>query len=137
MADTNVILKYRRPQDSWLCPECDSENTLSYSSCFVCGCGRVGTPVIVKAWTEMDERPPATAPRGKAPVKFPPGPASGPVFVDSERARSKPVFVDPDRASGKPMYEEPKSHTGAIIAWTLVIILAIVVFAALKINGVI
>ena len=131
MADTNVILKYRRPQDSWLCPECDSENTLSYSSCFVCGCGRVGTPMIVKAWTEADEKP--VVPH--KPITFPPRTAKGPVFVDPEHARSKPVFVDSEKASGRVAYEEPKSYTGTIVAWTLVIILVIVFLALLKISG--
>lgn len=135
MADTNVILKYRRPQDSWLCPECDSENAPAYSNCFVCGSCRVGAPVVVRAWNEMDERPPAppkiSFARGKSTL--PPSRTSS--TFGSDHSGSKPLFVGLDRPSDKPAYEEPKSYTATIIVCTMLIIAIIMIVSVLKING--
>lgn len=36
MPETKVILKYKRECDSWLCPECDTENSISLGKCAVC-----------------------------------------------------------------------------------------------------
>lgn len=136
MADTNVILKYRRPEDKWLCPECDAENALSYGNCSVCGCIRVPTSPIIKAWSEMDERPMAGGymrpPYGTAPISTPVTRAGMPGRIIG--GSSTPVFVDPDRASGKPMYVEEKSNSGAVILWTVAIILLVVVLAIIFMN---
>ena len=54
--ETNVILKYRREQDRWLCSECDSENSIMFGSCTVCGHKKTPDDYILKKWTEADER---------------------------------------------------------------------------------
>ncbi|MBO5007619.1 MAG: hypothetical protein J6D26_02155 [Clostridia bacterium] len=51
--ETKVILKYRRECDSWLCNECDMENSMLLTKCIVCGCGKSST--ILRTWTEADE----------------------------------------------------------------------------------
>lgn len=65
MGETNVILKYRRTNDSWLCPDCDAENQLTQGSCAVCGYRQMGSVAIVRAWTEQDERMPDPSSGGK------------------------------------------------------------------------
>lgn len=110
MADLNVILKYRRPQDSWLCPECDAENTLAYTSCSVCGCAKIGTPALVKAWSPSDD----------APIAPPPRPRSYPT---------------PPRPVPTPYSGSSESNAGVVIVWTIVIILAIVLIAALILSN--
>lgn len=129
MADTNIILKYRRPQDSWLCPECDAENTLMYSRCSVCGCGKFGTPTIVKAWSEADEKPPA------APLS---APVSAPYNTERPAVgfgKMTPIFKDADRASGLPMYTPRKSHSNAWLIWTLVIVAIILLIIWMANNA--
>lgn len=46
-SQTNSILRYVRPQSVWLCPDCDAENELTESSCFLCGCGKTVTAVVI------------------------------------------------------------------------------------------
>ena len=43
MPETKVILKYKRERDSWLCPECDTENSITLGKCTVCGCRKTST----------------------------------------------------------------------------------------------
>ena len=116
MAETSTILKYRRPQDSWLCPECDSENTLSYSTCSVCGCGIVGAPKIVKAWSLLDDRP---SPYGR------------PTYVNPGVALSKPGSGGMSGPIGRPISPPKESHSVRAFLWTIVVILAIIMIAFL------
>lgn len=76
-----TILKYKRPHDSWLCPECDTENSLSLGKCTVCGCRKTSTDIILKQWTEADDRP--VIPPKKTPTHTPT--PSGPVFKDMDK----------------------------------------------------
>lgn len=54
--EIRTILVYKRPHDSWLCPECDTENSLSLDKCMVCGCRKTSSATILKQWTEADDR---------------------------------------------------------------------------------
>lgn len=54
--ETNIILKYKRDCDSWLCSDCDTENAMSLSRCTVCGCGKSSSAEVLKQWTEQTER---------------------------------------------------------------------------------
>ncbi len=126
MADTNVILKYRRPQDSWICPECDAENTLMYARCSVCGCGKFGTTAIVKAWSEADERPPAS-PRGVV---------RGPYSTSYPTGSATPhTYISPGSAGGRPVYTPPKSHSHTAIIWTIVIVAIILLIIWMANNA--
>lgn len=115
MADTNIILKYRRPQDSWLCPECDAENTLSYSRCTVCGCGKFGTPTIVKAWSVADEKPPVNP----AAPTVNPNPVGRPSVGFGKMT---PSYTASGKEMGRPVYTPPKTHSHTAIIWTIVIV---------------
>ena len=53
----NVILKYRRPADCWLCSDCESENNLLLGTCAVCGAKKDAGAMVIPAWSERDERP--------------------------------------------------------------------------------
>jgi len=55
--ETNTILRYKRPCDSWLCSECDTENNISLGKCSVCGCRKSPSVTILKQWTETDDGP--------------------------------------------------------------------------------
>lgn len=54
--ETNIILKYKRDCDSWLCSGCDTENAMSLSRCTVCGCRKSSSAEVLKQWTEQTER---------------------------------------------------------------------------------
>lgn len=54
--ETNTILRYKRPCDSWLCPDCDTENNISLGKCTVCGGRKSPSTTILKQWTEADDR---------------------------------------------------------------------------------
>lgn len=54
--ETNVILKYRRETDCWACQNCDSENSMSFGKCAVCGLERNPSVHILKAWSPEQER---------------------------------------------------------------------------------
>lgn len=54
--EINTILRYKRPCDSWLCPDCDTENNISLGKCTVCGCSKSLSPTILKQWAEADDK---------------------------------------------------------------------------------
>jgi len=77
--DVNQILIYKRPFDSWLCPECDTENKTSTENCAVCGYKKTYLETILNQYSEPAPRPivpPAPTPSGSTP--------SGPIFKDIE-----------------------------------------------------
>ncbi len=82
--ETNVILKYRRPKDCWLCPECDSENDISVNHCFVCNCARPMGIELLRKWNPNDDReiPPPKPPKPSKKTPNPPRPETGPIFRD-------------------------------------------------------
>lgn len=77
--ETNVILKYKRLCDSWVCPDCDTENNVSLGKCTVCGCRKSESATILKQWTEADERP--VTPPPKKTITTP----TGPIFKDETK----------------------------------------------------
>lgn len=126
MADTNVILKYRRPQDSWICPECDAENTLVHARCSVCGCGKFGTTAIVKAWSEADERPPASshsAIRGPYSTSYPTGGTTPYTYTTSYGTGRRPG------------YSRSKAHSHTALIWTIVIVAIILLIIWMANNA--
>ena len=98
MGETNVILKYRRTNDSWLCPDCDAENQLTQGSCAVCGYRQMGSVAIVRAWTEQDEMPPSYSSGAKTIPghMMTPGASSGisdPVYTPKAESSGGKVFL--------------------------------------------
>lgn len=127
--ETKVILKYRRERDSWLCGECDTENSMSVEKCIVCGYRKSTSSTILKTWTEADERP--VIPVRPVDRKRPMGggtPPSGP---------SRPPYRPPSGSghtdSGYTSYTD-KNSVG--IAWGIlaIIIVIILITAAVGIS---
>ncbi len=52
MMDTNVILRYKRLCDCWICPDCACENMLSDGTCSVCGAYRRPDSFVISAREE-------------------------------------------------------------------------------------
>lgn len=77
--ETNIILKYKRPDESWLCPECDVENSMSLGECTICGYRKTLSATILKKWTEADDIPVMPPPK-KTTTSTP----TTPVFKDTE-----------------------------------------------------
>lgn len=75
--ETNTILKYKRPYDSWLCPECDTENDVSLGKCIACGSQRNFSSVAMLNHRTEDDEIPVTPPPKKTP------PTSEPVFKET------------------------------------------------------
>ena len=67
---TNSILRYVRPQSVWLCPDCDAENELTENSCFLCGCGKTVSAVIIKPVNNFDYNETDTAEYKGVPDKY-------------------------------------------------------------------
>ncbi|MBE7033353.1 MAG: hypothetical protein E7406_03905 [Ruminococcaceae bacterium] len=59
--ETKLIVKYRRPNDKWICPDCDAESDVGCNRCSVCGCEKNPTVNILKAWSPELERVNTTA----------------------------------------------------------------------------
>ena len=55
--ETKEVLKYHRENDSWLCPVRDTENGMVLGNCMLCGCKHDSSTVVLKQWTEADEKP--------------------------------------------------------------------------------
>ena len=53
--ETNVILKYKRERECWICGECDSENSIVTSVCSVCNSSKKPDDWIVSAWRPEDD----------------------------------------------------------------------------------
>lgn len=142
----NVILKYRRPADCWLCSECETENNMLLGTCSVCGAKKDAGAVIVPAWSERDEYAPVNASEGKsyvaAPVSTPPvhtGPVSrlggtaagghapsaytGGTAYSSTPASGDRVFKDVEKYP-----PVSPSSSGNTVTLILSIVLAVVVF---------
>ena len=50
--DTNVILKFQRTCDCWICPDCACENLMADEFCSVCGTQRTAAAPILRAGYE-------------------------------------------------------------------------------------
>lgn len=125
--EPNVILKYKRPTDSWLCPDCDCENSMDKTNCSMCACERPVYPVLVNAWKESDEKPVTSSrkPTAAAPKKSP-----------SKAKSTASAFYTPTRPSS-PVIVPPKKKSGAkalVILLTIILIAAIILTAVFIIN---
>lgn len=99
--ETNVILKYRRESDCWACPNCDSENGMSFGRCAVCGFERNPSVRIIKAWSPEQERmekmsalrDPAVNPVYRTDYSKPTYSSSGYSSAPSEESSMKYVWI--------------------------------------------
>lgn len=55
--ETKEILKYRREADFWLCPACETENSMLVGRCSLCGYTRSSGAVILNKWTPEEDNP--------------------------------------------------------------------------------
>ncbi len=53
--DANTIVKYKRREACWICPECETENRLEMGKCILCGRIRTDDVPYVRAWSAEDE----------------------------------------------------------------------------------
>lgn len=112
MGEVHEILRYKRSYDSWLCPECDTENSVSLGKCTVCGCRKTSSATILKQWTEADDRP-VTPPPKKT----------------STSTTTTSVFKDTEKDSYVPEEETNKNK----IIWGIIIAI-IIIFLLIAIN---
>lgn len=107
--EINIILKYKRSNDSWLCPECDTENSITLGKCVVCGCRKTSTTTILKRWTEADEG------------------------LVTETPKETPIFKDGEEDTHTP---EEKSNKNKIIWGIIVAIIVIgIIVAVVQANN--
>lgn len=114
MGEVHEILRYKRPCDSWLCPECDTENSLSLGKCSVCGCIKTSSATIVNQWTEAEDRP--ITPPKKTSTYVP----SGPIFKDRDRDDY--------------IYREETDYTKKILLGIAIVIIIILILSGLSQN---
>lgn len=99
MEGINVILKYKRKEEKWICPGCETENSIGAGNCLLCGRARTPDAVILRAWSPQDEInnvPPSynqhqggqIPPRQQVPPVRPAD--TGRVFVDDVRDYTPP-----------------------------------------------
>lgn len=128
--EPNVILKYKRPSDSWICPDCDCENKMDNENCFVCSCAKPATPTVISAWSEKDEQP--VTKKQPSPQKAPaPKKVSAP-----KKSPVKPASPTPPRGYAPVVVKEPpKKRTGTkiLVVFLTLIIIALIVVAAIYI----
>ena len=55
MEGLSVILKYKRREDRWICPLCETENYLQTQKCILCGGEKTIDAKIAEAWSEKNE----------------------------------------------------------------------------------
>ena len=129
----NIILKYRREFDCWVCDECDIENPTTQNTCSVCNSSRSSYATILKAWTPEDEiiinsapphKIPQTSPPTPQPIKMGPMDPHRPIFSDNPVGRYDPPPPPPPPSSG---------NMSAILIWLIVFI---VIFAVLILIGI-
>jgi len=131
--DLNVMMKYKRRRDCWLCPVCECENPADVDKCYLCGSVRTGKEVFLNAWSEEDERRERASKMREdlrvQPTQIPnpmpgpiPGPAPRPAPIPTPIPSGK-VFVDEE--PGEMVYP-PNKKGGKIAA---IIIIAVVILA--------
>lgn len=125
MMDTNVILRYKRLCDCWICPDCACENMLSDGTCSVCGAyRRADSPVISAREEEMIASATGFGGYGGGSGYgggggYAPGPVSGPI---SGTPHGTKVFTPPP--------EEPAGGGGFVAALIMIVIAVIVIAIA-------
>ena len=130
--EPNVILKYKRPTDSWVCPSCDCENKIDSTSCSVCASDRPTYPVLVNAWCESDDQPAVAVKKQSASTsRKSPAKSKSPVSESSYAPSYAPsytpfsVIVPPKKKSGSKV---------AVVILTIILIAAIIATAVFIIN---
>lgn len=125
--ETKVILKYKRPCDSWLCPDCDAENSMTVSRCTICDCVKTASVVIVKTWTPADDVPEVEQPIPPKKSGF--GIVGGGTSGGKGYEDSKTIFKD---GFDTPPLSKPASSGGSKALLIIAAIIAvIIIFAAL------
>lgn len=71
------ILEFKREKDSWICSECDTENSLLINKCIVCGEMKKSGSKILRA--QNKEEKPVTPPE-----KDNPNPNDDPIFKEHD-----------------------------------------------------
>ena len=106
--EINKILEYKRPCDSWLCPDCDTENNIHIAKCVVCGSEKGPSAIVLKQWSEADDvlRKPS-----RKTTDIP----SGPIFKETE----------------EDYYVPEKDNTGLIVLGIVLVIIILFLFVAL------
>ncbi len=124
MAETNVILKYKRKEDRWVCPICDTENAMTTDCCSVCGESFKQGFTVLKKWQQSDDavvEQPRKSQRElakDAPVSQPTSRVytyDTPVDAPLEAPRTEPVKVR-------------KKRSKAWLVWLFIIAIAAAVF---------
>ena len=122
--DVNVILKYRRDHDSWLCSECEVENHISLGRCAVCGDHRSPASPIIKAWSEADEIAAAAAVRPEFSTRPPVAPPQAGPYGGYH---ARPPVAPPPKDDSNNNY----------VIWLIVaaIVIVLLIFAATSANA--
>lgn len=118
--DENIILKYRREFDCWVCDECDIENEISSDSCIVCSAPKPQYPKFLKAWSPDDEAPPPIPHNEPANHRVNSDFGTEPVFRDASRG----IYTPP---------QPPKDSMSGVLIWLIVFI---IIFICLIIYGI-
>jgi len=124
--DENIVLKYRREFDCWVCGECDIENANTQNTCVVCNAQRPPYPTILKAWSPAEEMPQHEPPISIKPPKPKPKPIETP-------PRPGPIYPVEPREKYPP--ETPSgSGMSAALVWLLLFIVLFIVLIILNAN---
>ena len=131
--ETDIVLKYRRLNDAWVCSKCETENEINKEFCMLCGAHQTNSLKILKKWSIEEERY-----------------ENALIMEEDRKEKSSKTFEtagtrpDTDKKieyethisdiSSYTDYEE-KSGSGGLIFMLLVIIVAIIVITAMVING--
>jgi len=117
MESLNVILKYRRDSDCWICTDCETENPMSAGVCSVCSRAYDHSARILKRWTPGSDDPPS-----------PP----------TKRSEDESISKTPTTKPGDIPLEPPKtesdvnvSHKGKVVAVFIAVILIVFIVIAL------
>ncbi len=127
--DSNTILKYKRREACWICPECEMENRLDMNKCILCGRIRTDNIPYVRAWSAEDEaRENAMRNTGYYGQPYQQPPVAPPTYPDrrvSPYGDTK-IFKDTD---GYELPAEKKANKGLIIG--IVATVSVVIIIAL------
>lgn len=112
--ETNIILRYQRLCDCWICPDCACENGMTDNTCSVCGARRTAEAMVLRAGYEATEPTAVITAHPKTSSVSKPAPVSAP--------RTTTTYVEEEEGGGS---------TGLIVAIILIIIAVIAVAAGI------
>ena len=126
--ETNVILRYKRLCDCWLCPDCSCENMMTDTICSVCGAyRRPDSPVLLAKEPEPVAPLPETFGRSARSGTYVPGPhvpSRSPAGV-----RGTPPITG--RVPASVPEESSGSGAGLVVALILIVIAVIAISVAI------